>query len=170
MLYVYAGDEESILDTELVKTFNSKYRGTIPYGLGTLSSNNNEALWTFTVSETDYNVYAFSPSSSNGISAWQYNNALSYTTDFTCSVSLKLNSDLDTAELYLDSVDSGVQYFGLDETNLDALKNSTYVHVYAAISAQGDKDANYSNIYWSNLTYVGSFSGFKDSTSTNSED
>ncbi len=158
LLYVYSDATHSSLDSELVKTFNSNYRGSIPNGVSTLSSENNVAVWNFTVNDIDYNVYAFSPSTENGISAWQYNRKLSFNTDFSCSFSLRLNSDLDGVQLYIDDVLDGTQNFGLDSTNLSSLQESNYVHVYAAISAQGG--ANYSNIYWSNLTYVGSFSEF----------
>lgn len=155
LLYVYSDVLHSSLDSELVKKFNSNYRGSSPNGISTLSSENNVAVWDFTVNDIDYNVYAFSPSSENGISAWQYNRALSYDSDFSCSISLKLNSDIDGVGLYINGELDGTQTFGLDSTNLSSLQESNYVHVYAAISALG---ANYSNIYWSNLTYVGSFS------------
>lgn len=167
LLYVYSNSTYSSLDSELVKKFNSNYRGSIPNGLSTLSSENNVAVWDFTVNDIDYNVYAFSPSSDNGISAWQYNRALSFNTDFSCSFSLKLNSDIDGVGLYINDELDGTQTFGLDSTNLSSLQESNYVHVYAAISAQGG--ANYSNIYWSNLTYVGSFSEFNTGSTTSSD-
>lgn len=163
LLYVYADSNYTVLDSELVKKFNSDYRGSIPNGISSLTNEKNEALWSFKVSDTDYNVYAFTTISDSAISAWQYNKALSYNTDFSSSISLKLNSTLDGVELYTNETLDGTLKFGLSD--LTSLQDSEYIHVYAAISAQG---ANYGNIYWSNLTYVGSFSGFKvEKTETN---
>ena len=157
LLYVYSDEAySSAFETELVKTFNSDYRGSIPNGLSALECENNTAVWDFTVDSTTYNVYAFTDASSNAICAPYYNKDISSNTDISKSFTLKLNSEVSGVELYVDessAVDSSFS-FGLDGDNLEALRNSNYMHVYAAISAQGE---NYSNIYWSNLTYVGSF-------------
>ena len=161
LLYVYSDEAyNSTFNSELVKTFNSDYRGTIPNGLSALECENNTAVWDFTVDSTTYNVYAFTDASSNAISAPYYNKDISSNTDISKSFTLKLNSevreDITGVKLFVGestTADSSFS-FGLDDTKLEALRNSNYVHVYAAISAQGE---NYSNIYWSYLTYVGSF-------------
>lgn len=167
LLYVYSETQHSSsFDTELVKTFNSDYRGSVPNGLSSLSCENNKAVWSFTVSDISYDVYAFTSISGSAISAPNYNKSLTSNTDFSKAISLKLNSDIDRVELYTDGVLDGTLSFGLED--LSPLQESSYVHVYAALSGQG---ANYSNIYWSNLTYVGSFSNFNtevtETTSTN---
>lgn len=166
LLYVYSETQHSSsFDSELVKTFNSDYRGSVPYGKS-LSCENNKAVWSFTISDISYDVYAFTTISGSAISAPNYTKSLTSNTDFSKVISLKLNSDIDGVELYTDGVLDGILSFGLED--LSPLQESSYVHVYAALSGQG---ANYSNIYWSNLTYVGSFSNFNtevtENTSTN---
>ena len=156
LLYVYSDSPyTSGFTTELVKNFNSTYRGTIPNGLSTLESTSKEALWNFTVSDVTYNVYAFD----GAISAPKYNLDLSSNTDISQTISLKLNSSLDSAELYVGDTFNSTLSFDLDSSNLAKLQDSDYIHVYAAISAQGE---NYGNIYWSDLTYVGSFSDYNN--------
>ncbi len=154
LLYVYSDTQyTSGFSSELVKEFNTNYRGTIPNGVSTLTSEPDTAIWTFTVSDVTYNVYAFD----GAISAPNYNFDLSSNTDISKSFSLKLASEVDKVEMYVDDTLDSTLSFGLESSNLSKLQNSSYIHVYAAISAQG---SNYSNIYWSDLTYVGSFSAF----------
>ena len=156
LLYVSSNSQyNSGFTTELVKEFNSSYRGTIPNGLSTLESTANEPIWTFTLNEETYNVYAFD----GAISAPKYNFDLTSNTDISQTFTLKLNSTVDSVELNVGDTNNSTFSFGLDSSNLAKLQNSDYIHVYAAVSAQGE---NYGNIYWSDLTYVGSFSDYNN--------
>ena len=165
LLYVCSESTySSTFESELVKTFNSEYRGTIPNGLSSLSCDLNTPLWTFTSNDTEYSVYAFTTTTGEAISAPGYNRALAFTSDTSCNFNLKLNSDasaISGVDLVVDGITEGTLDFGLKD--LTSLQNSNYIQVYAALSAQGE---NYSNIYWSNLNYVGEFTGFNSSSST----
>lgn len=155
LLYVYSDTQyTSGFSTELVKQFNTAYRGTSPNGVSTLTSEADSAIWTFTVSDVTYSVYAFD----GAISAPSYNKDLSSNTDISQAFRLVLNPDVDSVDLYSGETLDSTLSFGLESSNLSKLQNSSYIHVYAALSAQGQ---NYGNIYWSDLTYVGSFSNFK---------
>ena len=159
LLYVYANEPNTTISSELVKQFNTSYRGTSPNGVSTLQSEANEAIWSFTVSDIDYNVYAFN----GAISAPNYNKDLTATSDFTKAIKLVLNDSVDSVDFYIDETLDSTLVFVLND--LTSLKDSNYIHVYAALSAQGE---NYGNIYWSNLTYVGSFTEFNSSSSGSS--
>jgi hypothetical protein len=165
LLYVCSESTySSTFETALVKTFNSEYRGTVPNGLSSLTCELNTPLWTFTSNENEYSVYAFTTTSNEAISAPGYNRALAFSSDSSCSVSLQLKSNasgISDVELVVDDTSEGTLGFGLDD--LTSLQSSNYIQVYAALSAQGE---NYSNIYWSNLTYVGEFTGYNSSSST----
>lgn len=157
LLYVYSDSTNSSISTELVKKFNSDYRGSIPNGVSTLDANYDTPVWEFTVDETNYGVYAFTDSNGKSVSAYKYNLDITSRTDFVTTFSLKLADSIeDGIELYED--DSAFKTaglgFGLETSHMSELMNSKNIHVYAAISAQGNV---YSNLYWSNLVYVGSF-------------
>ena len=157
LLYVYSDSTNSSLSNELVKKFNSDYRGSIPNGVSTLDANYDTPVWEFTVDETDYGVYAFTDSNGNSVSAYKYNLDITSTSDFITKFSLKLAGNVEEGiELYEDdSASKTASYgFGLETSHMSELKGSKYIHVYAAISAQGN---GYSNLYWSHLEYVGSF-------------
>ena len=88
--------------------------------------------------------------------AYKYTMDISSSSNISTDYTLKFVSINDGINLYVSSssfVDSNFK-FGLESTNLENLEESSYIHVYAAISAQSN---NYSNLYWSNLVYVGSF-------------
>ena len=114
-------------------------------------------LWEFTVDETNYGVYAFTDSNGKSVSAYKYNLDITSKSDFVTTFSLKLADNIEEGiELYEDgsaSKTAGLG-FGLETSHMSELIDSKYIHVYAAISAQGNV---YSNLYWSNLVYVGSF-------------
>ena len=157
LLYVYSDSTNSSLSTELVKKFNSDYRGTIPYGVSTLTATNDNPVWEFTVDETDYGVYAFTDSNGEPVEAYKYNLDITSASSFNTKFSLKLVDNTDEGiEIYEDgSTSKTASYgFGLGSSRMSELKDSKYIHVYAAISAQGNV---YSNLYWSHLEYVGSF-------------
>ena len=154
LLYVYSISTNSSLNAELVKKFNSDYRGTIPYGVNPLTASNDKPVWEFTVDETDYGVYAFTNSNGEHVEAYKYNLDITSKSDFDTKFSLKLADKIEEGiEIYSASKTASLG-FGLDASHISDLKDSKYIHVYAAISAQGN---GYSNLYWSNLTYVGSF-------------
>ncbi len=161
LLYVYSdtlhGSSNSSFDSALVKEFNSSYRGTIPNGLSTLKASYNTPIWSFTYDDETFNVYAFTNGDGDSVSAYKYNKDISSTEDFSTNYILKpKETKTDGVELYVDdstTADSSLS-FGLDSSNLSDLSEASYIHVYAAISAQGN---NYSNLYWSDLVYVGSF-------------
>lgn len=157
LLYVYSDSTNISLSTELVKKFNSDYRGTIPYGVSTLTATNDNPVWEFTVDETDYGIYAFTDSNGEPVEAYKYNLDITSASSFNTKFSLKLVDNTDEGiEIYEDgSTSKTASYgFGLGSSRMSELKDSKYIHVYAAISAQGNV---YSNLYWSHLEYVGSF-------------
>lgn len=161
LLYVYTntlhGSSNSSFDAALVKEFNSSYRGTIPNGLSTLRALNNTPVWSFIYDEETFYLYAFTDANGDAVKAFQYNKEISNTESFSTQYTLKLKeTKTEGVELYVENsttADCSLR-FGLNDSNLRDLDESSYIHVYAAISAQGD---NYSNLYWSNLVYVGSF-------------
>ncbi len=164
LLYVYTETNplhdysiSSSFDYALIKEFNSSYRGTIPNGLYTLKASNNTPIWSFTYDEETFNVYAFTDGDGSAVKAYKYNKDITSEESFSTQYTLKLKeTKTEGVELYVENsttVDCSLS-FGLNDSNLSDLDESSYIHVYAAISAQGD---NYSNLYWSNLVYVGSF-------------
>ncbi len=167
LLYVYADVPNANLFSTLDDEFNAEYRGTIPNGISSLSSEYNTAIWNFTVNDTEYGVYAFTDATGSAISAPYYNFNLTSNTDISKSFTLRLVTDPSSPSSSSEGASGvvGVELsdgttkatlgFGLDTSNLTSLQDSSYIHVYAALSAQG---AQYSNIYWSDITYVGSLS------------
>lgn len=161
LLYVYTNTDtdtssNSSFYNALVKEFNSSYRGTKPSGISTLKASYNTSIWSFTYDDETFNVYAFTDSNDESVEAYKYNKDISNNEDFSTKYTLRLKeTKTDGVELFIDNsttLDSSFS-FGLSEDNLNDLNEAKYIHVYAAISAQG----NYSNIYWSDLVYVGSF-------------
>lgn len=159
LLYTYSNSNipYAEIDSELTKEFNSTYRGSSnSNGLKPLTAENGSPVWEFTVDETDYGVYAFTVPTNldNRVSAYKYNLDITSASDIDKEFTLKLaENGADGVSLYEKKTMAPIaQYgFGLESFELLSSKN---IHVYAAISAQGN---GYSNLYWSNLTYVGSF-------------
>ena len=157
LLYTYSKTQHSAVDTELVKEFNSTYRGsTTANGLSPLTAKNGNAVWEFTVDETRYGVYAFAVPTREEVSAYAYNLDITSTTDIDKEYTLKLAENVTDGVLLYEkkTLTPIAKYdFGQESSILTELLASN-IHVYVAISAQGN---GYSNLYWSNLVYVGSF-------------
>lgn len=161
LLYVYSDESYASTDSELVRNFNSTYRGSSSTGingLSTIAAENNSPVWEFTVSDVTYGVYAFTDANGDAVKAYRYNLDISSGTNINNSYVLKLADDIERGVILYDAADETTpiaQYgFGLDSDTTEKLTNSNYVHVYAAVSAQGN---GYSNLYWSSLVHVGSF-------------
>lgn len=159
LVYAYSNSANGLLSSELEKKFNLNYRGTIPNGVSTVTANYNSPIWSFSVGdEDDIDVYAFTDAYGNAVSPYEYNLDITSRSSFRKRYTLKSASTIDDGVELYDNENPGAPIatygFGLDSSNLDELVKSRYVHVYAAISAQGK---GYSNLYWSNLVYIGSF-------------
>lgn len=161
LLYIYSDEAYASTDSELVKKFNSNYRGsssTEINGISTITAENNEPIWEFTVTDATYGVYAFTDANGDAVKAYKYNLDISSGTNINSNYILKLADDIERGIILYDAANETTpiaQYaFGLDSESFEKLKNSSYVHVYAAVSAQGN---GYSNLYWSSLVHVGSF-------------
>ena len=149
--------EEEDSEGNKVLNFNIRVDYYTGDGVSTLTATNDNPVWEFTVDETDYGVYAFTDSNGEPVEAYKYNLDITSASSFNTKFSLKLVDNTDEGiEIYEDgSTSKTASYgFGLGSSRMSELKDSKYIHVYAAISAQGNV---YSNLYWSHLEYVGSF-------------
>ncbi len=173
LLLVYYHDDSSNANSEksrIPSNFKSTYITSTYDGRVVYLSDIDDPVVSYTNNDVEYNAYAFTL---NGfvVEAPYYTylstagldntaDGLDNTADVTLNIELTYDNDEKSVKLQDDST---LFYLGFD-SNFNPSENE-YIRVFAAISVQSD---NYSNLFWSPLTYVGAMQ-VPETTSTTTE-
>lgn len=153
LLLVYYLDDSSNANSEksrIPSNFKSTYITATNDGRVVYLSDIDDPVVNYTYNNVEYNAYAFTLNGSV-VEAPYYTYlstaGLDNTADVTLNIELTYDNDEKSVKLQDDST---LFYLGFD-SNFDPSENE-YIRVFAAISVQSD---NFSNLFWSPLTYVG---------------
>ena len=139
-------------NNKIVTKFTSSYKVSTYDGV-VIDVNDNEPLFTISPTQEDPDlgsVYAFEIDDRPVVSP-TYTLAMSTTGDFTSDILLEYVEDEGVGKIRV-SVDDEVQAGYLTIDNDVNLSTTQYLNIYAAISVQSSQ---YSNIFWSTLSNVG---------------
>lgn len=154
LLLVYYLDNSSGANSEksrIPSNFKSTYVTSTNDGRVVYISDIDDPVVSYTYNSADYNAYAFSVDGS-AVAAPYYTYLPFGGLDNTQSVNLtlKLTYDNSLKTVALEDSDSNSTTLGFDSSFNPSSKQ--YIRVFAAVSVQSE---NYSNIFWSDLKYVG---------------
>lgn len=175
LLYHVSQDNYNADFSAIKKSFEKEIRGSIPNGLTTVRSELGTPVISFTDSNSDESgLYAFTMASGDKnsyslISAPNYNLKVNAYDPMNLRIDLELDNESVNPTYLIKCSEANslfsefyIGYSDLSCTDLqsvasyynDSVSSYRYIHVYAAVSAQSN---SFSNIYWSDIVYVGSF-------------
>lgn len=137
-------DSPTLSNTNIIiSEFSKKYGNSNSLGLNVVRPEAGKSIL------NEVELYSFTLEKSQ-VSAWKYH----YDLDGYSSIVNRLNFTIkDQSINVLD--DYNDICFTLNNTEGKIFEDSDYVHIFAAFSCQSTSNNNFSNLYWSDLTYLG---------------
>lgn len=146
ILTYVTSDSPSLTErNSIISKFSSTYGSSSGLGINVVRPEAGKSLI------DDYSLYSFTTSNKNQVTAWKYHYDL---TQIGSSIAdfFVVSSNNGTILLENQINGSKLNFYSTDGSDFE---KGQYVHIFASFTCQSTSNNVFSNIYWSNLYYLG---------------